>query len=105
VWVWTGEGLGSGQTWRDVTGSRASNVTYTNVTGKPITVIAGVVAGTVCEVMASINDGAWLVVGISSIPSGTSYCNGHFVVQPGATYAINPGGFGGPSLVWWYELR
>ncbi len=31
--------IGVGQTWQDVTSSRASGVTYTNSTGKPITAV------------------------------------------------------------------
>lgn len=34
--------FGVGQTWQDFTGSRSSGVTYTNNTGKPITVIVSI---------------------------------------------------------------
>ena len=34
----TGLGLGVGQTWQDLSGSRSTGVTYTNTTGKPIMV-------------------------------------------------------------------
>lgn len=37
--------LGVGQTWRNVTGSRTTGATYTNNTGKPITVAISVVVG------------------------------------------------------------
>lgn len=36
----TGQDIGVGQTWQDMTVSRAVGVTYTNTTGKPIMVIA-----------------------------------------------------------------
>jgi len=36
-------GLGHGQTWTDVSGSRSSGVTYTNSTGKPIVVLVDVI--------------------------------------------------------------
>lgn len=66
--------------------------------------MARVVAGTVCQVFASVN-GVSLNIGISSIPSGTSYCSGFVIIPPGASYTITPGGFGGPTVDIWYELR
>ena len=36
--VWGAAGIGVGQTWQNVTGSRSAGTTYTNSTGKPISV-------------------------------------------------------------------
>lgn len=76
--------LGWGQTWQDVTSSRASGTTYTNSTGKPIMVNVSIPssgsAGTVTLTVGGV------VVGISNnantsaqgtisaiVPNGTSY--------------------------------
>lgn len=85
-------------------GSRTPGAAYVNTTGRPILIMARVRAGTVCQVFATIN-GVSLNIGISSIPSGISYCIGSAIVPNGATYTMTPGGFGGPALEIWYELR
>jgi hypothetical protein len=93
--------LGVGQTWQDVTSSRAANTTYTNNTGKPIMVnvygnsgesrsatltIGGVnVANTVFN---GAGGGAATLSGI--VPDGTSY-----IVSTGGAW----------SLAQWSELR
>ena len=47
--------IGVGQTWQDVTASRALGVTYTNTTGKPIHVIAGIFSTNVGTQSATVN--------------------------------------------------
>ena len=80
--------IGVGQTWQDVTASRASGVTYTNSTGKPIlvsVVIKNTAIGGACNVFLqagsielghidlndSTSSGAGTLYGI--IPNGDSY--------------------------------
>ncbi len=91
--------LGYGQTWQNVTGSRALGTTYYNTTGKPIffsvfmTLTGGSVSGS-CSV-------GGVVVANSAIASGQSaFYNA--VVPPGASYSAvaNTG-----TLTQWNELR
>jgi hypothetical protein len=110
--MWVGQGLGSGQAWQNLLGNsagcsapRSSGVTCINAGAKPIEISVRVVAGTMCLVFASINGGPYLNIGISSVPSGTSYCIGSMVVPSGATYVVSAGGFGSPAIDLWQELR
>ena len=93
--------IGVGQTWQDVTASRALGVTYTNTTGKPIYVVARLdsVAGN-AQFNFAINGSI-----ISSYAIGTNYSNiMHFIVPNGHTYAINLQANTG-TLGKWTELR
>jgi hypothetical protein len=74
--------LGYGQTWQDVTGSRAKNTTYYNTTGKPIQVLitqidaaGGIALSINGSTVASAGSGAsGANFAISAIiPSGNSY--------------------------------
>ena len=58
-------GVGVGQSWQDVTSSRATGVTYTNTTGKPITVSA------TFRQNGSSEGGAFAVVGGMAITSSS----------------------------------
>lgn len=90
--------LGYGQTWQNVTGSRVAGTTYTNTTGKPITL--------------SITSGAVNNNSISVLVNGLSIYNGAIgssipfahtavvIVPPGATYSATAGG-----ALTWMELR
>jgi hypothetical protein len=90
--------LGYGQTWQDVTGSRALGTTYYNTTSKPIVVIlsgnnsAGSVGLTINGVALptqTVGGGVGFQLSASAvIPSGSSYL------------AIT-----GTSLIKWVELR
>jgi hypothetical protein len=94
-------GLGVGQTWTNVTSTRNGGTTYTNSTGKPISVLivgvyssgTGVVSVNVGGVLAgtsqyAVNAG-WLVVCTTIVP-------------PSATYIAT---FTGSTKNGWYELR
>lgn len=96
----SGLGLG-GETWQNVTGSRAVDTTYTNTYGKPIAVIIQVGAQTngiyiyingtlVIRHWYDVNGGAGQV----------GYSSGMFLVMPGDTYSCS----NGPLRLWW-ELR
>jgi hypothetical protein len=82
--------LGMGQTWQNVTASRALNTTYTNSTGRPIQVSMS--GSTGASITLTIN-GAALAPVVYSI---------HFVVPVGATYAV---ALSGGSIAGWNELR
>jgi hypothetical protein len=86
-------GIGVGQTWQDVTASRASGTTYTNSTGKPIMVNIG----------ETTNGSATLTVGgvqvaQSTITGGDATMSA--IVPDGTTYVATFGG-----LNFWAELR
>lgn len=97
----TANAFGVGQTWQNVSASRALGVTYTNTTGKPLYVhlFATYAAAT------STN----LSVGGSLIPlTSNNQTNGEglgvgFIVPLGETYSI-VGGIGVTTVIW-YELR
>lgn len=88
--------LGIGQTWQNVTGSRALNTTYTNSTSKPIMV---------CISWNSTSGQAIITVDgvsvFSSSTTGTFIDLSTFVVPPGSTYSAS----GGNGIGRWTELR
>lgn len=76
--------IGDGQTWQDVSASRATNTVYTNSTGRPITAMIGISAdGTSSPVQLSADGITWVSVGYGSgqatmavtvvVPSGWRY--------------------------------
>ena len=83
-------GLGYGQTWTNVSGSRAANTTYTNSTGKPIFVY-----------MEAGGSSSW--VNINGIQTQTfpAFSAITLVIPNGNTYAIQTVN----SSVFWLELR
>lgn len=90
-------GIGEGQTWQDVTGGRASGVTYTNSTGRPI------------QVTVNVNDsggGAWSFVlngtTLSWDDMGGSTDFASFIIPNGNTYQVNRGAH---TIAKWMELR
>ena len=99
-------GVGDGQTWQTLTGSRAYNTIYTNSTGKPIFV--GLLITTLAGTSATLQ-------------VETSLGSGTYISVAGDTGAINisasqstivPNGFGyrvitvnTPTLQLWAELR
>jgi hypothetical protein len=95
-------GIGVGQTWQNVTGSRSLGTTYTNTTGKPIEVNVRILMNT---------GGAYATLTVGGvIISGTAYPNpGNSV----AVSAIVPNGVsyvagvntGTSTLAYWAELR
>jgi hypothetical protein len=94
-------GLGWGQTWQDLTSSRAFSTAYTNSTGKPIQVI-------VCG--GNIGDSDWLYmyvdgVLISTINGGgsTGVWSVSAIVPNGSTYKATVAG--SITFYSWAELR
>ena len=95
---------GAGQTWQDVTASRALSTTYTNSTGKPIQVLAsGGYNGTNTAFMTITVDGVLLQtfnVSISGLTGGSAVVGA--IVPNGSTYIV-ASAFGGIQR--WTELR
>ena len=98
--------LGVGQTWQDVTASRATGTEYTNSTGRPI-----MVAATAGPATYSYSYG--LVDGVTIIEyqsrdsaTATSQSGVVFIVPAGSTYQVNVNVNGSTtSFTNWQELR
>lgn len=93
--------FGVGQSWQNVTGSRATDTTYTNTSGKPIFVIAQVGAQT-NGIYVYIN-GTLLVRHWYDVNGGAGqvgYSTAEFIVGNGDTYYVS----NGPLRQWW-EFR
>jgi len=94
-------GVGVGQTYQDLTASRATNTQYTNSTGKPIHTTIIATCGTNADIKMQIQ-------GVN-MPAGlfTNANNGRAslsnIVPAGHTYKIIIGG--SPTLRVWMELR
>lgn len=86
--------VGYNQTWQDVTGSRANGGTYTNSTGRPITVL---VSGQCTYATAYVN--GVTIVNVSNPPDFFPF-SVTFIVPSGATYQVNL-----TSIQSWAELR
>ena len=99
--TWTSTALatfGVGQSWQDVTGSRATDTTYTNSGTKPIFVIVQVGAQT-NGIYVYIN-GTFLIRHWYDVNGGAGqvgYSTGEFMVGPGDTYYVS----NGPLRQWW----
>jgi len=91
--------FGVGQTWQDVTGSRAVGTTYTNSTGKPIMV------STVGTVLALYTTGSLIVNGLTldTYQAFVANANGTVcgIIPNGATYSTT----GFVAMSSWKELR
>ena len=107
-------GLGVGQTWQNVTGSRAVNTDYTNGTGKPIQVVISMVsqngAGTGnTSTATALVGGVTVAYGQNSDSSGfyTTPITFSFIVPAGTVYRVNTTAGSGTSVSvqQWAELR
>jgi|LakMenE18May11ns_1017448.scaffolds.fasta_scaffold9942200_3 hypothetical protein len=103
--VQTAAAIGHGQTWQNVTSSRASAVTYTNTTGRPIMVVISMASGTVNGSVNLMVNGAIVSYAnwshnMGSISSGKTLVA---IVPSGSTYRLNVVDVW--SLSYWNELR
>jgi hypothetical protein len=89
--------LGVGQTWQDVTASRAASTTYTNSTGRPIFI----------SVRMEQDDGTLnltvdgLMIGRTGYTAGPVNYTLTAIVPAGSTYLVTTTG----GTLFWYELR
>jgi len=90
--------IGAGQSWQDVTGSRAALTTYTNSTGRPITVLVTANQGTINNFVKvnGANIGRFTTISSGTISSALAW-----IVPAGSTYSVD----GWTSLLSWAELR
>lgn len=94
--------IGYGQTWQNVTGSRAIGTTYYNTTGKPIQVSLLAYNTTLGSYMAILVNG---VIAAEAQQQATYYSAFlTAIVPPGASYQHTNAGAGG-AFPFWSELR
>lgn len=93
------QSLGHGQTWQDVTGSRALGTTYYNTTGKPIMVVARSNLTTGVELYFTVN-GVETQRNYVNTATSSSYAGVTTIVPPGGSYVLS-----GTSWQYWAELR
>jgi hypothetical protein len=90
-------GLGVGQGWVDLSGSRALGVTYTNTTGKPIQISAGFNKSTASPVFT--------IDGLDTLDGPRGFTNDRTtwfgIVPDGITYSAS----NVTSVGTWLELR
>jgi hypothetical protein len=92
--------LGVGQTWQDVASIRSSGSTYTNNTGKPITVIVSIRDANVFSgVLVTVAGVVIIDVDDVGAQGTTPYT---FVVPAGSTYSVN---VNANTIRGWAELR
>ena len=94
--------LGVGQTWQDVTASRAAGVTYTNSAGRPIFVI--VTGRDQASGGRAYVDGL-SVGGFTQSSTGTVLSTISFIVPDGSTYSVSSGVSVTGTDKQWVELR
>jgi hypothetical protein len=94
-------GIGAGQTWQNVSGSRANGTSYQNTTGRPIMVSFGNTLGGSggSYVQASVDNSSWVNVGREV--GGQTWPN-QFIVPNNWYYRTAVVGAG---RFWWSELR
>ena len=95
--------LGVGQTWQDLSASRALSVTYTNSTGKPIMVFASTTVNATSPTSTlSVNNIPTSIAAGSNWPTNFIMRGALVAIVPsGGTYRVD----GGFSLSQWTELR
>ena len=96
--------IGYGQTWQDVTGSRAYGTNYTNTTGRPIQVIVHAInlTNTSWGLLDPSVAGVSLPRSASIQDQSRAYLS--FIVPTGVTYSVANSGTA-LSLIQWSELR
>jgi hypothetical protein len=104
--VVTGQMLGVGQSWRNLVSNRALGNTYTNSSGKPITVSVSATTGVNASLTLSVLvDNVSIMVTTTSLSVAGSFTStGTFLVPDDTTYAVNVYA-GTPVLQRWSELR
>ena len=95
--------LGVGQTWTNVTASRAIATQYTNTTGKPILVVISCTGNGPNGLFGAMVDGSTIMYSPSTASSGY-WTSVSFVVPNGSTYNTNQQGANVTLGLWW-ELR
>ncbi|WP_313395658.1 hypothetical protein [Pseudomonas sp.] len=91
--------IGVGQTWKNMTGSRALGTTYTNTTGKPIQISVFGGAASAAGVGYEVASGASMI-GQYSTAAGQFLSSPTVIIPAGATYTVNVVNGTAPVLYW-----
>ena len=98
-------GIGYGQTWTNMTSSRAINGTsYTNSTTKPIMISILATATAAATTLKTTIAGNVVAQGFGSNTLDSDINSNPVIVPVGATYSVAPT-VGSATLVAWWELR
>ena len=96
--------LGAGQTWQNLTASRALATTYTNSTGRPIQVAATIAHNSSGGASALLVDGNSVATFANNM-TGTNIVMPYAIIVPsGSTFRVNQTA-GTVSIFSWWELR
>lgn len=98
--MWLAYGVGNGQTWQNLTSSRALRGTYTNTTGKPIQVSVHGVSSDTTYMGIWVN--GWGVERVYCVAN--QYCSVSAIIPSGNTYVAQFNS-GVQALSFWSELR
>lgn len=90
--------VGVGQTWQDVTSSRAAGTTYQNTTGKPIMIAIFDSKSSSRRVQASTDGSTWVDIGNIN---GDNYTSSYNIIPDGHYYRVS----GTTTIGKWAELR
>lgn len=95
-------GIGAGQSWQYVV--RTPGVTYYNLTGRPITLLAYCVASSApaSQLAIAINGAGAFTFAYEYSSVGGNDSVGLMIIPPGASYVISGGNIGSVTV---YELR
>ena len=96
-------GIGVGQTWQDLKGSRSSGTTYTNTTGRSIMVAVGA-RGRDARVEIYVN-GIQVAHDIDTYDGNGPTSSASAIVPSGATYRVISANKYGTNVLFWSELR
>lgn len=91
--------LGNGQTWQDVSGSRALSTTYYNTTGRAIQLSVCIFSPTAVVTTLTVNGVSMGAIYASGTGLRGMFCQ---VIPPGGSYSIAGAG---ATVVNWLELR
>tara|TARA_R110000803_G_scaffold58197_1_gene116428 strand:+ start:1378 stop:2067 length:690 start_codon:yes stop_codon:yes gene_type:complete len=93
--------IGVGQTWQDMSASRAVGTSYQNTTGRPIMVSVGTTISTEAYLQVSSNGTTWVSVGTLGGHGGINDSGSSQAIVPDDHYYKATGG----TLAVWAELR
>lgn len=92
------DAFANGQTWQNLTASRAANTNYTNSTGRTITVTVVSAAGAYPGLDAYIDGIKIIAITGGYHPGNGANCGATFIVPNGSTYKCS-------AFTSWWELR
>lgn len=96
-----GMGIGWGQTWQDMTSSRAIGTTYTNSTGKPIMVSIYCITTGASQIVTLTVGGVAVAKQQGDTTNGAAASSISAIIPSGTTYVLS----GNRTLSLWAELR